>query len=142
MNNTLKQLYSRFCAPLPVAEAEQEIESCHKQFIERLGRPERKQALRIMDKIMDNQSLITEERSVDSFLGGFKPAWELAHELHCFKTGRHPFPAEDAERCLIFMRSGGTCSSLFISELLHFEQQRFLDYYRNNRLSENRERQP
>ena len=32
MNDTLKQLYNRFYIPLPMAEAEQEIEACHKQL--------------------------------------------------------------------------------------------------------------
>ena len=82
MNDTLKQLYNRFYTPLPMTETEQEIEDCHKQLIERLEKPERKLVLRIMDA----QSLITEERSVDSFLCGFKLAWELVYELNHFKT--------------------------------------------------------
>lgn len=94
MNHTLKQLYNRFYTPLPMAESEREIESCHKQLIERLEKPERKLVLRIMD----NQSLIAEERSMDSFLCGFKLAWELAYELNHLKTDRHPFPAEETER--------------------------------------------
>ena len=61
MNDILKQLYDRFYTPLPMTEAEQEIEACHKQLIERLEKPERKLVLRIMD----NQSLIAEERSMD-----------------------------------------------------------------------------
>ena len=36
MNDALKQLYDRFYTPLPMVEAEQEIEACHKQLIERL----------------------------------------------------------------------------------------------------------
>ncbi len=51
-----------------------------------------------MLRIMDNQSLISEERSMDSFFCGFKLAWELANELNHFETDRHPFPAEEAER--------------------------------------------
>ena len=94
MNDTLKQLYNRFYTPLPIPETEQEIEDCHKQLIERLEKPERKLVLRIMDA----QSLITKERSVDSFLCGFKLAWELAYELNHFETDRHLFPAEEAER--------------------------------------------
>lgn len=39
MNDTLKQLYNRFYTPLPMAEAEQEIEDCHRQLIERLEKP-------------------------------------------------------------------------------------------------------
>ena len=94
LNDTLKQLYNRFYIPLPMAEAEQEIEACHKQLIERLEKPERKLVLRIMD----NQSLIAEQRSMDSFFCGFKLAWELAYELNYFETDRHPFPAEEVER--------------------------------------------
>ena len=93
MNNTLKLLYDRFYTPLPMEEAEQEIETCHQQLIERLEKPERKLVLRIIDA----QNLIAEERSVDSFLCGFKLAWELAHELNRFDTNRHPSPAEEAE---------------------------------------------
>ena len=80
MNDTLKQLYNRFYTPLPIPEAEQEIEDCHKQLIERLEKPERK-----LVRIMDNQSLIAEERSMDSFFFcGFQLAWELAYELNHF----------------------------------------------------------
>ena len=74
MNNALKKFYYRFYTPLPMAESEQEIETCHQQLIERLEKPERKLVLRIMDA----QNLITEE-------------------LNHFETDRHPFP-EEAER--------------------------------------------
>lgn len=94
MNDTLKQVYNRFYTPLPMTEYEQEIESCHQQLIERLEKPERKLVLRIMD----TQGLITEERSVDSFLCGFKLAWELAYELNRFETDRHLFPEEKVGR--------------------------------------------
>ena len=67
MRNTLKLLYDRFYTPVPMAEAEQEIEVCHRQLIERLEKPERKLVLRIMD----TQNLMAEERSMDSFLCGF-----------------------------------------------------------------------
>ena len=93
MNNTLKLLYDRFYTPLLMEEAEQEIETCHQQLIERLDKPERKLVLRIMDA----QGLIAEERSVDSFLCGFKLAWELAYELNHFEMDRHPSPEEEAE---------------------------------------------
>lgn len=93
MNDTLKQLYNRFYISLPMSEAEQEIEACHRQLIERLEKPERKLVLRIMAA----QSLIAEERSVDSFLCGFKLAWELAYELNHFKLDRHPSLEEEAE---------------------------------------------
>lgn len=88
MNDTLNQLYNRFYTPLSMAECEQEIEDCHRQLIERLEKPERKLVLQIMDA----QNLITEERSLDSFLCGFKLAWELAYELNHFEMDRYPFP--------------------------------------------------
>lgn len=87
MNDTLNQLYNRFYTPLSMAECEQEIEDCHRQLIERLEKPERKLVLRIMDA----QNLITEGRSLDSFLCGFKLAWELVYELNHFKTDKHSF---------------------------------------------------
>ena len=93
MNDTLKLLYDRFYIALPMAEAEQEIEICHRELIERLEKPERKLILRIMDA----QGLIAEERSVDSFLCGFKLAWELTYELNHFEMDRHPSPEEEAE---------------------------------------------
>ena len=94
MNDTLKQLYNRFYTPLPMAECEQEIEDCHRQRIERLEKAKRKLVLQIIDA----QNLITEKRSLDSFLCGFKLAWELAYELNHFETDRHLFPVEEAER--------------------------------------------
>ena len=93
MNDALKQLYNRFYTPLPMAEAEQEIEDCHKQLIERLEKPERKLVLRIID----TQNHIIEERSLDSFLCGFRLAWELANELDHYEENRHLSSAEEAE---------------------------------------------
>ena len=85
MNDTLKLLYDRFHIPLPMEEAEQEIDDCHQQLIERLEKPERKLVLRIID----TQNLIAEERSIDSFLCGFKLAWDLSNELNHYESG-HP----------------------------------------------------
>ena len=93
MNDTLKLLYDRFYTPLPMEEAEQEIETCHQQLIGRLEKPERRLVLRIMDA----QNLMIEQRSVDSFICGFRLAWELANELNHFETNRHPSPVEEAE---------------------------------------------
>ena len=45
MNETLKSLHDRFYTPLPLAEYEQEVETCHHQLIERLEKPERKLVL-------------------------------------------------------------------------------------------------
>ena len=93
MNDTLKQLYNRFYRQLPMTDTEQEIEDCKKQLIERLEKPERKLVLRIIDA----QNLIAEQRSVDSFICGFRLAWEMANELNHFEMNRHPSPVEEAE---------------------------------------------
>ena len=39
MHDTLKRLYDRFYTPLPMVESEQEVETCHRQLIERLYKP-------------------------------------------------------------------------------------------------------
>lgn len=70
MNETLSLLYDRFYTSLPMAESEQEVETCHRQLIERLDKPERKLVLRIIDA----QNLMIEQRSVDSFIYVFCPA--------------------------------------------------------------------
>lgn len=93
MHDTLKLLYDRFYTPLPMEEAEQEIETCHQQLIERLEKLERKLVLRSIDA----QNLMIEQRSVDSFICGFRLAWELAYELNHFEMDRHPSPEEKAE---------------------------------------------
>lgn len=94
MNNILKLFYDRFYQPLPAPEAEQEIRSCHQELVCHLEKPERKLVLRIIDA----QNLIAEERSMDSFLCGFKLAWELAYELNYFEAGRQTIPAKETER--------------------------------------------
>ena len=78
MNETLRLLYNRFYTPLPMVESEQEVETCHRQLIERLDKPERKLVLRIIDA----QDYIKTETSVDSFIVGFELAWRLSNELH------------------------------------------------------------
>ena len=93
MRNTLKLLYDRFYTPVPMAEAEQEIEVCHRQLIERLEKPERKLVLRIMD----TQNLMAEERSMDSFLCGFHLALKMANELNYYKQDRQSLSVEEVE---------------------------------------------
>ena len=90
MNETLRLLYDRFYIPLPMAESEQEVETCHRQLIERLDKPERKLVLRIIDA----QNLMIEQRSVDSFICGFRLAWEMANELNHYMEER-PEPEDD-----------------------------------------------
>ena len=90
MNETLKLLYDRFCISLPMVESEQEVENCHRQLIERLDKPERKLVLRIIDA----QNLIIEQRSVDSFICGFRLVLEMTNELNHYMEER-PEPEDD-----------------------------------------------
>ena len=93
INETLKLLCDRFYTPLPLTEYEQEVETCHPQLIGRLEKPERKLVLRIID----TQNHIIGERSLDSFLCGFRLAWELANELDHYEENRHLLSVEEAE---------------------------------------------
>ena len=93
MNETLRLLYDKFYTPLPMVESEQEVETCHRQLIERLDKSERKLVL----QIIDTQNHIIEERSLDSFLCGFRLARELANELDHYEENRHLLSVEEAE---------------------------------------------
>ena len=90
MNETLRLLYDRFYTSPSLVESEQEVETCHRQLIERLDKPERKLVLRIIDA----QNLMIEQRSVDSFICGFRLAWEMANELKRYLEER-PEPEDD-----------------------------------------------
>ena len=90
MNETLRLLYDRFYTSPSMVESEQEVETCHRQLIERLDKPERKLVLRIIDA----QNLMIEQRSMDSFICGFRLAWEMANELKRYLEER-PEPEDD-----------------------------------------------
>ena len=92
-NELLKGLYDCFYTPPELSEQENEVEECHKALIAALEKPERKLVLRIIDA----QNLMIEQRSVDSFICGFRLALEMANELNHFETNRHPSPVEEAE---------------------------------------------
>ena len=92
-NKLLKELYDYFYVRPELDEQENEVEECHKALIAALEKPERKLVLRIIDA----QNLMIEQRSVDSFICGFRLAWEMANELNHFEMNRHPSPVEEAE---------------------------------------------
>ena len=77
MENVLKTLYRNLYTPCTNEEAEQELDDCHKQLIDVLGKPERKLVLRIID----GKDRLADEIGLDSFLFGFKLATEIAYEL-------------------------------------------------------------
>ena len=69
-------------------QTEQELDDCHKQLIDVLGKPERKLVLRIID----GKDRLADEIGLDSFIFGFKLATQLAHEL---KKYDRPFQGDD-----------------------------------------------
>ncbi len=81
MNETLKALYDSFYQPLDLTAEKQEIETCHRQLIERLDKPERKLVLRIIDAKDRSAELL----SIGSFICGFELACKLASELDHYK---------------------------------------------------------
>ena len=90
MNEILKALYDSFYEKLPATQLKDEIERCHQELIEKLDKPERKLVL----QIIDCKDQIAEDRSIDSFIGGFCLAWRLSHELNIYKENRHPEPTD------------------------------------------------
>ena len=77
MKNLMKTLYWNLYTPSENKETEQELDDCHKQLINVLGKPERKLVLRIID----GKDRLADEIGLGSFIFGFKLATQLAHEL-------------------------------------------------------------
>ena len=70
-NKLLKELYDCFYVRPTLDEQKNEVEKCHKALIAALEKPERRLVLRIIDA----QNHVIEELSLDSFLCGFRLAW-------------------------------------------------------------------
>ena len=77
MENVLKTLYWNLYTPCTNEDADQELDDCHKQLIDVLGKPERKLVL----QIIDGKDRLADEIGLDSCIFGFKLATQLAHEL-------------------------------------------------------------
>ena len=90
MNEQLKALYDSFYEPLPSVRLKQEIEDCHQKLIAVLEKPER----RLVLQIIDDKDQIAEDRSIDSFIAGFRLAWQLSNELNMYEKMR-PLPTRE-----------------------------------------------
>ena len=84
MNETLKTLYNSFYTPLPMSDLETEAKTAHRKLIERLDKQDR----RLVLQIIDAQDAIANNRSLDSFICGFKLAWRMTHELNDYENER------------------------------------------------------
>lgn len=93
MDKLLKSLYDNYYTPLAHPVLDQEIEECHQNLIEVLGKPERKLVL----QIIDTQDEIAELLSIDSFIAGFSLACRLANELNHHQR-LHPILTRDFVR--------------------------------------------
>ena len=105
MTELLKTLYWNLYTPHEKQETERELDDCHNQLVEVLGKPERKLVLRIID----GKDRLADEIGLDSFIFGFKLATQLAHEL---KKYDRPFQGDDdaeevACRSIITEKDGG-----------------------------------
>ena len=98
MTELLKTLYWNLYTPYVNEEAEQELDDCHKQLIDVLGKPERKRVL----QIIDGKDRLADEIGLDSFIFGFKLATQLAHELKKYDGHlRGEQTADEDVRCSI-----------------------------------------
>ena len=77
MNKLLETLYHSLYTPLEQVELLSEITSCHHQLTERLGKPEHKLLL----KLVDDYDHLMDMQSMDSFLCGLKLGLDLAYGL-------------------------------------------------------------
>ena len=106
MTELLKTLYWTLYTPYENQEAEQELDDCHKQLIEVLGKPERKLVLRIID----GKDRLVDEIGLDSFIFGFKLATQLAYELKKYDRsfrGDNDDAEEAACRSIFAEKDGG-----------------------------------
>lgn len=106
MSELLKTLYWNLYIPYANEEAEQELDDCHKQLIDVLGKPERKLVLRIID----GKDRLADEIGLDSFIFGFKLATQLAHELKKYDRsfrGDNDDAEEAACRSIFAEKDGG-----------------------------------
>lgn len=96
MKTLLKDLYNCFYTPPELSEQKREVEECHQALIKVLEKPERRLVLRIMDA----QSLMAEERSIDSFISGFELAWQLSMELNQYEKSARSLDVRRRDRAL------------------------------------------
>ena len=90
MNELLKALYDNLYEKPTSSQLKAEIERCHQELIEKLGKPERKLVL----QIIDCKDQIAEDLSIDSFIAGFRLAWKLSQELNIYEQ-EHPISMSD-----------------------------------------------
>lgn len=84
MDKTLNALYDSFYTPLEMAELKQAVEANRELLRDKLSVAERKLVLRIVDDL----NMMATDLSMDSFICGFKLAWQMANELNNYDNRR------------------------------------------------------
>jgi len=102
MDNILEALYDHFYEKPELVVLRRSVEANHNLLRERLDKPERKLVLRLID----DGTAIASALSLDSFLCGFKLAWQLSNELNNLDDGRSAL-AEEVERSAHFISEEG-----------------------------------
>ncbi|MEA4941592.1 MAG: hypothetical protein VB094_03485 [Oscillibacter sp.] len=91
MDETLKALYDSFYTPPEMAELKRAVEANRVILRDKLPVEQRKLVLRIVDDL----NMMAFDLSMDSFICGFKLAWQMANELNSYDD-RRSTPAKQA----------------------------------------------
>lgn len=102
MDKVLESLYEQFYEKPALTALRESVEANHNLLRERLGKPERKLVLRIID----DESAIANALSLDSFFCGFELAWKLTNELEHLERERSAL-TDEVERSAHFVSEGG-----------------------------------
>lgn len=102
MDKILESIYDQFYEKPELVALQASVEAHHNLLRERLAKPERKLALRIID----DETAIAGALSLDAFLSGFRLAWQLSNELNNLDEERSVLAGE-AERSVHFISDEG-----------------------------------
>lgn len=84
MSDTLKALYDSFYTPPEMTKIKQAVEANRTLLRDKLPVEQRKLVLRIVDDL----NIMATDLSMDSFICGFKLAWQMANELNNYNNRR------------------------------------------------------
>ena len=92
-----KYLYDSFYTPPRLTALNETVEANRALLRERLSKEDRKLVLRIVDDL----GLIALDKSYDSFVCGFKLAWQMTNELDNYKQCRDLSPNQEPSPCFV-----------------------------------------
>lgn len=102
MSKMLETLYEHVYERPELAALQESVEASHDLLRERLGESARKLVLRLID----DENMIANTLSLDSFLCGFELAWRLTNELNHLGRERTAL-TDEVERSAHFVSEGG-----------------------------------